>query len=50
MSMMRLPLTQVVPAGHGDSRPFWRFPVLLAAGILLIFDRTGGTSSLFQPG
>ena len=48
MSMMRLPLTQwslFITATLG----ILAFPVLLAAGILLLFDRTGGTS-FFVPG
>src|SRR3989441_11398616 len=48
MSMMRLPLTQwslLVTSILG----LLAFPVLLAAGILLIFDRAGGTS-FFVPG
>jgi len=43
LSMMRLPLTQwslLITAILG----LLAFPVLLAAGILLMFDRTGGTS------
>jgi len=49
MSMMRLPLTQwslLVTAILG----LLAFPVLLAAGILLIFDRTGGTSFFIPAG
>jgi cytochrome c oxidase subunit 1 len=48
MSMMRLPLTQwslLITAILG----VLAFPVLLAAGILLMFDRMGGTS-FFVPG
>ena len=48
MSMMRLPLTQwslFITAVLG----ILAFPVLLAAGILLLFDRIGGTS-FFIPG
>ena len=48
MSMMRLPLTQwslLITATLG----VLAFPVLLAAGILLMFDRMGGTS-FFVPG
>src|SRR6266705_3433149 len=49
MSMMRLPLTQwslLVTAVLG----LLAFPVLLAAGILLIFDRVGGTSFFVPAG
>ncbi len=49
MSMMRLPLTQwslLITAVLG----LLAFPVLLAAGILLIFDRTGGTSFFIPAG
>jgi len=49
MSMMRLPLTQwslLITAILG----LLAFPVLLAAGILLIFDRTGGTSFFVPAG
>ena len=49
MSMMRLPLTQwslLVTSILG----LLAFPVLLAAGILLIFDRTGGTSFFIPAG
>src|SRR5205823_13315360 len=48
LSMMRLPLTQwslLITAILG----LLAFPVLLSAAILLIFDRTGGTS-FFIPG
>jgi cytochrome c oxidase subunit 1 len=48
LSMMRLPLTQwslLITAILG----LLAFPVLLAAAILLVFDRTGGTS-FFIPG
>jgi cytochrome c oxidase subunit 1 len=48
MSMMRLPLTQwslLITAVLG----LLAFPVLLAAAILLVFDRVGGTS-FFIPG
>jgi len=48
LSMMRLPLTQwslLITAVLG----LLAFPVLLAAAILLVFDRTGGTS-FFIPG
>jgi cytochrome c oxidase subunit I len=48
LSMMRLPLTQwalLVTAVLG----LLAFPVLLAAAILLVFDRSGGTS-FFIPG
>src|SRR6185295_10389086 len=48
LSMMRLPLTQwslLITANLG----LLAFPVLLAAAILLVFDRTGGTS-FFIPG
>jgi cytochrome c oxidase subunit 1 len=49
LSMMRLPLTQwslLITAILG----LLAFPVLLAAGILLIFDRTGGTSFFIPAG
>jgi cytochrome c oxidase subunit 1 len=49
LSMMRLPLTQwslLITAILG----LLAFPVLLAAGILLIFDRTGGTSFFVPAG
>src|SRR5205823_14704414 len=49
MSMMRLPLTQwslLVTAVLG----LLAFPVLLAAAILLVFDRTGGTSFFIPAG
>jgi len=49
MSMMRLPLTQwslLITAILG----LLAFPVLLAAGILLIFDRAGGTSFFVPAG
>src|SRR5262245_32419152 len=49
MSMMRLPLTQwslLITAVLG----LLAFPVLLAAGILLISDRTGGTSFFIPAG
>jgi cytochrome c oxidase subunit I len=49
LSMMRLPLTQwslLITAVLG----LLAFPVLLAAGILLIFDRTGGTSFFIPAG
>src|SRR6185295_9007876 len=48
LSMMRLPLTQwslLITANLG----LLAFPVLLAAAILLVFDRAGGTS-FFIPG
>jgi cytochrome c oxidase subunit I len=48
LSMMRLPLTQwslLITAILG----LLAFPVLLAAAILLVFDRTGGTS-FYVPG
>src|SRR3989475_5445879 len=49
MSMMRLPLTQwslLITAILG----LLAFPVLLAAGILLMFDRMGGTSFFVPAG
>ena len=49
MSMMRLPLTQwsiFITAVLGTLA----FPVLLAAGILLLFDRMGGTSFFVPAG
>src|SRR5947208_578674 len=49
MSMMRLPLTQwslLVTSVLG----LLAFPVLLAAGILLLFDRVGGTSFFVPAG
>src|SRR6266550_1083373 len=49
MSMMRLPLTQwslLITAILG----LLAFPVLLAAAILLVFDRTGGTSFFVPAG
>jgi cytochrome c oxidase subunit 1 len=49
LSMMRLPLTQwslLITAILG----LLAFPVLLAAGILLVFDRTGGTSFFVPAG
>src|SRR5262250_3548096 len=49
LSMMRLPLTQwslLITAVLG----LLAFPVLLAAGILLVFDRTGGTSFFIPAG
>src|SRR5437762_4993711 len=49
MSMMRLPLTQwslLVTSILG----LLAFPVLLAAGILLLFDRVGGTSFFVPAG
>ena len=49
LSMMRLPLTQwslLVTAILG----LLAFPVLLAAAILLVFDRTGGTSFFVPAG
>src|SRR5213083_713964 len=49
MSMMRLPLTQwslLVTSILG----LLAFPVLLAAGILLLFDRAGGTSFFVPAG
>src|SRR5215469_15292035 len=49
LSMMRLPLTiwsLLITAVLG----LLAFPVLLAAGILLIFDRTGGTSFFIPAG
>src|SRR5581483_2833772 len=49
LSMMRLPLTQwslLITSVLG----LLAFPVLLAAGILLIFDRTGGTSFFVPAG
>src|SRR5579884_818672 len=49
LSMMRLPLTQwslLITAVLG----LLAFPVLLAAAILLVFDRTGGTSFFVPAG
>ncbi len=49
LSMMRLPLTQwslLITAVLG----LLAFPVLLAAGILLLFDRAGGTSFFVPAG
>src|SRR5439155_17389459 len=49
MSMMRLPLTQwslLITA----ILALLAFPVLLAAGILLLFDRMGGTSFFVPAG
>jgi len=49
LSMMRLPLTQwslLITAVLG----LLAFPVLLAAAILLVFDRTGGTSFFIPAG
>lgn len=49
LSMMRLPLTQwslLITATLG----LLAFPVLLAAGILLLFDRAGGTSFFIPAG
>jgi cytochrome c oxidase subunit I len=49
MSLMRLPLTQwslLITAILG----LLAFPVLLAAAILLVFDRTGGTSFFIPAG